>query len=212
MNQRLLYEKFVVGLIALNTIIAGELIGSARFYIVLSVLFLVSLTSLFLNYIRPVDRTKTLQLTFICLAMLSGMLIGGFIDFGRYGLLLALEMCQAQANGQLFQAIKIAPWTHIGMVLACSIAIVCVQKTPFKANSCIKHVCCLISMFYAMSLMNLLPGTSVSDLGNSLEIFSPYKWDLVLSLMPLTMMWLAMSVAMAVVFFGFEYYEINNSK
>ena len=67
-------------------------------------------------------------------------------------------------------------------------------------------------MFYAMSLMNLLPGTSVSDLGNSLEIFSPYKWDLVLSLMPLTMMWLAMSVAMAVVFFSFEYYEVNKSK
>jgi len=130
-----------------------------------------------------------MDILIVSLAMLSGTLLGIYADFGRYGLLTAIQICQS--NDQFIQTLRIAPWTHLGMLLACSAAIMFVQKDAFSTKGCAQHLCCLVAMFVGMWLIKIVPSDAFLTTSQS---------GIIASLVPLTYMWLAMSLAMATFF------------
>lgn len=199
MSNHLRAQEFsLYGLAGLNVIMVGQILILSWSSILLSVAVILSLTMLIVSTTYHLERPGVVGLMLVCVAMFSGMLIGTLLDFGRHGLLLSLNMCQALASGQFWLAILKAPWTHVGMVLGCSMAMVLVQKNALNRLSCFKHGCCLIGMFIGMWLFSFLPLDFIIDSN---------QWSFALSVMPLTAMWLAMSFATAVVYLAFETIE-----
>lgn len=115
-----------------------------------------------------------------------GMLLGSIIDFDQFGLLMLSTLCRAVVNSNslesITQMIILAPWTHIGMWLSCSVSLLIVESRYPLLSFCnsAKHLLCLLGMFLGMLFIHALPI-------NSLPLFSHY---------PVVMMWLGMSAGM----------------
>ena len=130
--------------------------------------------------------TIPLKPLIIAIAGGIGMLIGSIIDFGQLGLLILKSLCITVVNSNNFESITqmvaLAPWTHVGMWLTCSISLLIVDSrySPFSLCGGTKHVFCLVGMLLGMLLIHTLPA-------NLLPFYDIY---------PVAVMWLGMSAGM----------------
>jgi len=189
MTRLHIHQTIILVLALTNSWLVGELIGLTPSTALINISAVLCLSLIIINQLEYRRWYKYMDAVLICLAMLSGMLIGIFMDFGRYGLLTMFTICQN--SEQFISMLQLAPWTHFGMLASCSIAIVYVQKNAFSIKGCVKHGCCLMAMLAGMWLLTIFP----SDAFNS---FSQSK--IISNVLPLLYMWLLMSLPMTIFF------------
>ena len=185
-------DIFLISLIGCNQLLIGWLMFQPVSMQLTGLVLVLAWAIFFVRLIRYFRLVYLLKPLIIIFAGGSGILIGAIVDFGQLGLQTLSSLCIAAESGlnsgQLTRMLVLAPWTHIGMWLSCSIAFLVVDYRPSEClvrhRFILKHAFCFGGMLAGMWFVQiLLPGSlfSLTTLSGSA---------------PAGLMWLGMSLGM----------------
>jgi hypothetical protein len=186
------HSIYLIGLIVINTVLTGWLLFqpvTAQLIQLAGILTLTIAVIASLQYFRLEYLLKPLIVIF---SGGLGILLGCLFDFGQLGLQALSSLCIAGYYDSSFQNVtqmlSLAPWTHIGMWVSCSLALVIVDFQRGGSAACIcsgvKHMFCIVGMLAGMWLVHGFPLNWLS----SMLDFS--------AIGPVGLMWLVMSIGM----------------
>lgn len=128
----------------------------------------------------------------VCLAGGIGMLVGCIADFGDYGIFNLASMCVVSGNESAIESVvrmfRIAPWTHTGMLVSCSLALVISDhySTNLRCKHCqpAKHGLCVAGMMIGMWAVICLSSAWAANFAVGSVFY------------PVATMWFGMSIGM----------------
>ena len=175
----------------MQTAISQLIISGALFILVLVVTLL--LRHSVLTILAPPLR--------VCLAGGIGMLVGCIADFGDYGIFNLASMCVVSGDESAIESVarmfRIAPWTHIGMLVSCSLALVISDyysaNLRCKRRESMKHGLCVAGMMVGMWAVIFLLSEWAANFGISSAFY------------PVATMWFGMSIGMTAPLLLLEY-------
>ena len=131
------------------------------------------------------------------------MLVGCVADFGDYGVFQLASMCVVSGDESAIELVarmfRLAPWTHIGMLVSCSLALVIsdhyATKPGCKRCQGMKHGLCVAGMMIGILAVNCLPSEWAANFGIGSVFY------------PVATMWFGMSIGMTASLLLLEYHR-----
>ncbi len=182
----------LVGLIGLDAVLISWLLFqplTMQFVYLLQILGLAVVVICLLQHYRFAFLFKPLIVIF---AGGLGLLLGCILDYGQFGLQTLSSLCLAPTSGSgpenIIRMASLAPWTHMGMWLSCSVALIIVDHqrghTTVGCYGGVKHVFCMVGMLFGMWSFEVLP---------SVWLLFVVDYS---AIGPVGLMWLGMSVGL----------------
>lgn len=183
----------LVGRLLMQTLISQLIISGALFIFVLMVALL----------LRHSVLTILAAPLRVCLAGGIGMLVGCIADFGDYGIFNLASICVISADESAIDSaarmFRIAPWTHVGMLVSCSLALVISDhysaNLRCKRGERMKHGLCVAGMMVGMWVVICLLSEWTANFGIGSVFY------------PVATMWFGMSIGMTAPLLLLEYHR-----
>jgi hypothetical protein len=179
-------------LIFLTTSLLSFLLFHSYNYYLNSLITTITITLAIIFFLRKFSFEYWVQFFVIAVSGALGILIGSFLDFGSQALINLSSICGAgNSSGvtDVFTMILLAPWTHVGMWVGCSLALFifqyCHQVSGNKHQKVRQHIYCFLGMIAGMWLIQKIPVNNLLPKSYS----SATLW-------PVVQMWLGMSAGM----------------